>query len=284
LSESDKLTRWIGRREVHADAIRAAQLAAWNATLDRDAPFPRDGDPVPPGFHWTLFAPIARQSEIGPDGHPKRGGFLPPVQLPRRMWAGSRVRFAAPLRVGEQVEQSSVIGRIEEKRGRAGPLVFVTIRRTVTGKGGVAVEEEQDLVYREVQRGAVLDRPTQPAVRSAWHRTVVPDDVLLFRYSALTFNGHRIHYDRRYATAEEGYPGLVVHAPLLATLLLDLLRERLPDATPERFSFKAIRPTCDVSPFSLEGEPDPDGHRVRLWSTDNRGELGLEAEAVLRPP
>src|SRR5207244_3801634 len=167
---------------------------------------------------------------------------------------------------------------------RAGPLVFGTLRRTVTGKGGVAVEEEQDLVYRGVQRGAVLDRPTQPAVRSAWHRTVVPDDVLLFRYSALTFNGHRIHYDRRYATAEEGYPGLVVHAPLLATLLLDLLRGRLPDATPERFSFKAVLPTFDVSPFSLEGEPDQDGHRVRLWSTDNDGELGIEAEAVLRPP
>jgi len=282
VSESDELTRWIGRREVQADAIRAAQLAAWNATLDRDEPFPREGDPVPPGFHWTLFAPIARQSELGPDGHPRRGGFLPPVQLPRRMWAGSRVRFVAPLRVGEQVEQSSVIDRIEEKRGRAGALVFVTIRRTVSGKGGVAVEEEQDLVYREVQRGAVLDRPAQPAVRSAWHRTVVPDDVLLFRYSALTFNGHRIHYDRRYATAEEGYPGLVVHAPLLATLLLDLLRGRLPDATPERFSFKAVRPTFDVSPFSLEGEPDQDGHRVRLWSTDNHGELGIEAEAVLR--
>jgi len=232
VSESDELARWIGRREVHADAIRAAQVAAWNATLDRDEPFPRDGDPVPPGFHWTLFAPIARQSELGPDGHPKRGGFLPPVQLPRRMWAGSRVRFATPLRVGEQVEQSSVIDRIEEKRGRAGALVFVTIRRTVTGKGGVAVEEEQDLVYREAPRGAVLSHPGQPAAGSAWHRTVVADDVLLFRYSSLTFNGHRIHYDRRYATAEEGYPGLVVHAPLLATLLLDLLRRRLPDATP----------------------------------------------------
>ena len=282
MSESDTLSRWIGRREVHADAIRAAPLAAWNAILDRDEPFPRDGDPVPPGFHWTLFAPIARQSELGPDGHPKRGGFLPPVQLARRMWAGSRLRFFAPLRVGEQVEQTSVIDRIEEKRGRAGALVFVTIRRTVVGKGGVAVEEEQDLVYRDAPRSAVLDRPAQPAPRSAWHRTVVPDDVLLFRYSALTFNGHRIHYDRRYATAEEGYPGLVVHAPLLATLLLDLLRGKLPDAIPERFSFKAVRPTCDVSPFSLEGEPDQDGHRVRLWSTANRGELGLEAEAVLR--
>ena len=198
------------------------------------------------------------------------------------MWAGSRVRFAAPLRVGEQVEQSSVIDRIEEKRGRAGALAFVTIRRAVAGKGGVAVEEEQDLVYREAQRGAVLEHPAQAAARSTWHRTVVADDVLLFRYSALTFNGHRIHYDRRYATAEEGYPGLVVHAPLLATLLLDLLRARLPDAIPERFTFKAVRPTFDVSPFSLEGEPDEDGPRVRLWSTDNRGELGVEAEAVLR--
>jgi len=282
VSQSDELLRWVGRSEVRADSIRASQVAAWNATLDRDEPSPRDGDPVPPGFHWTLFAPTAPQSQLGRDGHPKRGGCLPPVQLPRRMWAGSRVRFGESLRVGEDVQQDSVIDRIEEKRGRAGALVFVTVRRTVTGPGGVAVEEEQNLVYRGPQERVAPERQPEPAPPSVWHRPVVADDVLLFRFSALTFNGHRIHYDRRYATEEEGYPGLVVHGPLLATLLLDLLRRKLPAAAPDRFSFKALRPTYDVSPFSLEGQPDEDGRRVRLWSTDNRGEVAIEAEAFLR--
>jgi 3-methylfumaryl-CoA hydratase len=282
VSGPDELARWIGRREVRTDAVRARDVAAWNAMLDRDDPFPSEGDPVPPGFHWTLFASIARQSELGPNGHPRRGGFLPPVELPRRMWAGSRIRFRAPLQVGQRVEQSSVIERIEEKRGRTGALVFVAVRHAVTGPAGIAIDEEQDLVYREPQKGAAHETPPRPAPPSAWHRAIVPDDVLLFRYSALTFNGHRIHYDRRYATIEEGYPGLVVHGPLLATLLLDLLRRHLPATAPERFSFKALRPTFDVSPFSVEGEPDADGRRVQLWSTDNRGAVAVEAEAFLR--
>jgi 3-methylfumaryl-CoA hydratase len=276
----EDLARWIGRSEVRADSIRASQLAAWNATLDRDEPLPREGDPVPPGFHWTLFAPAVPHSQLGADGHPRRGGFLPPVLLPRRMWAGSRIRFGEPLRVGDRVEQTSVVDRIEEKRGRAGALAFVTVRRTVIGPLGLAVEEQQDLVYREPEKAAAPDRPAVPAATSAWHRVVVPDDVLLFRFSALTFNGHRIHYDRRYATEEEGYPGLVVHGPLLATLLLDLLRRHLPASTPATFSFKALRPTFDVSPFALEGEAK--GDRVRLWSTDNRGEVAVEAEALVR--
>jgi 3-methylfumaryl-CoA hydratase len=275
LAQVNELRRWIGRSETRRDFVSAARLAAWNATLDRDDPFPGDGDPVPPGFHWTLFAPIARQSELGHDGHPRRGGFLPPVELPQRMWAGSRLRFATPLHVGEHVEETSTIERIEEKEGRAGRLVFVTIRHVVAGG---ALEEEQDLVYREPRPAAAPAAPPAPA--SAWHRVVVPDDVLLFRYSALTFNGHRIHYDRRYATTEEGYPGLVVHGPLIATLLLDLIRRQLPRASVASFSFKALRPTFDVSPFSLEGESD--GERIRLWSTDNEGRTGVEAEAMLR--
>jgi 3-methylfumaryl-CoA hydratase len=281
VDESQDLSRWLGRTEVRKDAVRATQLAAWNATLDRDDPFPAERDPVPPGFHWTLFAPTARHSELGPDGHPRRGGFLPPVKLPRRMWAGSFLRFGVPLRVGDAVEQTSVIDRVEEKRGRAGALCFVTVHRTVTCPRGVAVEEDQNLVYREAQR-PTFGGPIRPSEASAWHRTILPDDVLLFRFSALTFNGHRIHYDHRYAMEQEGYPGLVVHGPLIATLLLDLLRRRLPEAGPSTFLFKALRPTYDISPFAIEGEPDPDGSRVRLWSTDNAGEVAVEAEAVLK--
>lgn len=281
--ETPDLTSWIGRRQERVDVVSANHLAAWSATLDREDPFPRDGNPVPPLFHWTLFPPLARQSELGPDGHARRGGFLPPVPLPRRMWAGSRVRFHAPLRVGERVEQLSVIERVEEKSGRTGPLVFVTVRHTVTGAGGGAIEEEQDLVYREAPSpGAPTAPVADPAPRGPWRREVVPDDVLLFRYSALTFNGHRIHYDRRYVTGVEGYEGLVVHGPLLATMLLDGLRRQLPQAVVERFQFKALRPTLDLAPFGVDGGPGDGDRHFRLWSTDHRGQPGMEAEAWIR--
>ncbi len=280
MGESVDLTSWVGREERRVDLVNASHLAAWNATLDRDDPFPDDGDPAPPGFHWALFPPLARQSELGPDGHPRRGGFLPPVPLPRRMWAGSRLRFHRPLRVGERVEQRSVVAKVEEKSGRAGPLVFVTVRHLVSGSDGPALEEEQDLVYRGI-RGPLPAPPPEPAPQGAFRRRVVPDDVLLFRYSALTFNGHRIHYDRRYATAAEGYDGLVVHGPLIATLLLELVRRQMPAAAVERFRFRGLRPTFDTSPFTVEGAPGDDPRHLRLWSTDNHGEVGVEAEAWL---
>ncbi len=282
MSRPIDLASWVGRRERRIDLVNPSHLAAWNATLDRDDPFPREGDPVPPGFHWALFPPLARQSELGPDGHARRGGFLPPVALPRRMWAGSRIQFRRPLRAGEHVEQISVIEKVEEKRGRSGALVFVTVRHAVSGEEGPALEEEQDLVYAEVPRPGAVPPTPEPAPRGAWLRRIVPDDVLLFRYSALTFNGHRIHYDRRYATAEEGYAGLVVHGPLIATLLLDLLRRQLPAAAVERFRFTGLRPTLDTSPLTVEGAPGDDARHVRLWSTDGLGQVGIEAEAWIR--
>ena len=283
MSDAGDLSRWVGRTTRRVDWVDPGHLAAWNATLDRDDPFPEAGDPVPPGFHWAMFPPLARQSQLGPDGHARRGGFLPPVPLPRRMWAGGRLRFLAALRVGERAEQVSVVEEIEEKQGRTGALVFVTVKHTVSAGGAPAIEEAQDLVYREAPRpdGKAEPSPEQ-APPGAWTRRVVPDAVLLFRYSALTFNGHRIHYDRRYATAEEGYPGLVVHGPLVATLLLELLREHAPDASVERFRFKALRPAFDVAPFELRGEPGPAPRQVRLWSTDDRGRIAMEAEAWLR--
>jgi 3-methylfumaryl-CoA hydratase len=284
MKETTELSQWVGRKVQRIDWINPNRLAAWNATLDRDDPFPNEGDLAPPGFHWTLFNPIARQSELGTDGHAKRGGFLPPVELPRRMWAGSRLRFLQPLRVGERVEQISVIDRVEEKHGRAGRLVFVTVHHTISGAKGSAVEEEQDLAYRDAPKtdAPAIASKDEPAPQGKWRRQIVPDDVLLFRYSALTFNGHRIHYDRRYVTTVEGYPGLVVHGPLLATLLLDLVRRELPSATLERFHFKAVRPTFDTSPFTVEGEPGESERHLKLWSTDNRGQIGVEAGAWMR--
>ncbi len=284
MSEPVDLSSWVGRTQERVDWVNPNRLAAWSATLDRDDPFPREGDPVPPSFHWTLFPPLARQSELGPDGHARRGGFLPPVPLPRRMWAGSRIRFHQPLRVGERVAQTSTVEKVEEKRGRAGALVFVTVRHGLSTAAGPAIEEEQDIVYREAPApgAAAPAGPVEKAPRGAWRREIVPDDVLLFRYSALTFNGHRIHYDRRYVTAEEGYAGLVVHGPLIATLLLDLVRRERPEATVERFRFKGLRPTVDTSPFTVEGAPGDSEKHLRLWSTDGQGQTAMEAEAWIR--
>jgi 3-methylfumaryl-CoA hydratase len=283
MSDAVDLQQWVGRKRVRTDWINPNRLAAWNATLDRDDPFPKKGEPVPLGFHWTLFTALSRQSELGPDGHAKRGGFLPPIQQPRRMWAGSRLRFQQPLRVGEEVEQVSEIQRVEEKTGRSGTLVFVTVRHTVSRANGSAIEDEQDLVYRPASKHGSSDNAlaTERSAPGKWRRQIIPDDVLLFRYSALTFNSHRIHYDRRYATSVEGYPGLVVHGPLLATLLLDLVRRELPTAILAWFNFKALRPTFDIAPFTVEGAPEQDERHLRLWSTDNQGRTAVEAAAAI---
>ena len=255
--------------------ITAAPVRALAATLDRDDPEPRPGDALPPLWHWLYFLPVHRQSELGPDGHARRGGFLPPVPLPRRMWAGGRFEFHRPLRIGETVERVSRILDVRYKEGRTGPLVFVVVRHQI----GDAITEEQDIVYRDsgaAPRAASVGH--RPPPQAAWQRVIHPDDVLLFRYSALTFNGHRIHYDRRYATEVEGYPGLVVHGPLLATLLLDLLRRNLPQLNVARFTFRANSPLFDIAPFAVCGQPQ--GDNVSLWAKGADGELALEAAAT----
>jgi len=284
MTRSQDLRQWVGRQERRTDRLNPNHLAAWNALLDSEDAFPREGEAAPPGFHWALFPPLVRQSELGPDGHPNKGGFLPPVPLPRRMWAGGQLRFHRPLRVGETVERVSTIERVEEKNGKSGSLVFVTVRHVLSGDLGPAIEELHDIVYRDTSAtaSAAAGQSVQPAAPGSWERRVDPDALLLFRYSAITFNAHRIHYDRRYVTEVEGYPGLIVHGPLIATLLLDLLRRQLPDATLERFNFKALRPTYDTGGFSLRGGPDRDGRHFHLWSTDNQGQTAIEAEAWIR--
>jgi 3-methylfumaryl-CoA hydratase len=284
VEQSLDFSDWIGRREERTDSINANTLAAWNATLDRDDAFPIAGEPVPAGFHWTLFPPLTRQSELGADGHPRKGGFLPPIPLPRRMWAGGRLEFRQALRVGEQVNRVSTIERVETKTGRSGTLIFVTVRHQLSGANGLAIDEEQDLVYREASTGAAPAQVADPAPSGVWHRQLMPTEAQLFRYSALTFNAHRIHYDRPYAMAEEGYPGLVVHGPLIATLLLDLVRRSQPAATLERFSFRAMRPTYLISPFTINGSPAEQAGKIKLWSTDNQGQTGMEADASIGQP
>jgi 3-methylfumaryl-CoA hydratase len=277
----DHLRSWIGRTETLADTATAVPPRALSATLDRDdAPW-QSGDALPPCWHWLYFLPLARQSEIGADGHPKRGGFLPPVPLPRRMWAGSRIDFHAPLRVGQALERTSHIEDVRLKEGRTGPLVFVNVRHEVRADGVLAITDRHDIVYRDLPQPGEKAPAGQPAPEGAqWTRRIEPDEVLLFRYSALTFNGHRIHYDRRYVTGVEGYPGLVVHGPLIATLLLDLLRRELPDATVAHFSFKAVSPIYDVAPFQVCGRRD-DARSVKLWARTPDGHLAMDATATL---
>ena len=276
---------WIGRSETVADTVTATPYAALAATLDRPAQRPASGIPLPALWHWLYFLPLHPQAEIGPDGHARRGGFLPPVPLPRRMWAGSQFRFHQPLRVGDAVTRVSTIHDVTEKSGRTGFLVFVKVRHEIRRgtDADPALTEFHDIVYREAARpDDVAPPPQQAPAKQVWERRWVPDDVLLFRYSALTFNGHRIHYDRRYVTEVEGYPGLIVHGPLIATLLLDLLRHQLPDAQVTRYEFKAVRPTFDTAPFFVCGEPGPDGKSYHLWAKDHEGWLTMDATAVVR--
>jgi 3-methylfumaryl-CoA hydratase len=272
---------WIGRTDARADQVTPAPIAALAATLDRDEPFPQAGDPLPPLWHWLYFLPIHRASDIGSDGHAKRGGFLPPVELPRRMFAGGRFWFHRPIRVGETLTRRSRIADVSCKDGRSGPLVFVVVGHEISGNDGVALVEEQDLVYRSGPVPGQSPPPPEAAPNdAAWRREVRPDEVLLFRYSALTFNGHRIHYDRRYATDVEGYPGLVVHGPLIATMLLELLRQNLPSAVVTEFSFRAVGPIFDVGPFLVCGRRDT-ATAARLWAADVEGALAMHAKATL---
>jgi 3-methylfumaryl-CoA hydratase len=273
------LRDWIGRSEHRRDTITAAPLAGLAATLDRtDDPAPVAGAELPPLAHWLYFLPQAPQRELGPDGHPLRGGFLPPVPLPRRMWAGGRLAFLRPLRVGDAVERRSTIIAVDAKQGRSGTLVFVTVRHELGDASGIALTEEHDIVYRELARpGAPASAPVAAPAHEQFSRAIVPDPVLLFRYSALTFNGHRIHYDRSYVTDVEGYPGLVVHGPLIATLLVDLLRRARPGATLRTFAFKAASPLFDMHPFTTCGRQEAD--HVALWARNHRGELAMQARA-----
>ena len=272
----EHLQQWVGKTETRSDLVTAAPIAALSATLDIESDYPSAGDPLPPLWHWLYFLPFPRQSELGPDGHAKRGDFLPPVELPRRMWAGGRVEFRHPLRVGDSMTRTSRIAEVRFKEGRSGRLVFVLVRHEI----GDAVTEEHDIVYRDHARaGDPAPTPQIAPADALWERVVHPDDVLLFRYSALTFNGHRIHYDRRYATEVEGYPGLVVHGPLLATMLVDLVRRNLPAAVIKRFEFRAVSPIFDTGTFSVCGKPGDDGATIRLWVKDQAGALAMIATA-----
>lgn len=267
--------------QIAADVIALDRATAFAATLDLDR-HPVAGDALPPLWHWLYFWSVARQSELGHDGHPLKGGFLPDLGLPRRMWAGGRVVFENPLPIGEAAVRTSRVLSVEHKEGRSGPLGFVTVEHLIESGGTVAIREEHDIVYRgAVEPGAAAPAPKAAPDGAQWQRDITPDEVLLFRYSALTFNGHRIHYDRTYAREIEGYPDLVVHGPLISTLLLDLVPRALPGATVREYAYRAVRPTFLGNTFSVCGRVAEDGKTIDLWAKDHDGWLTMSARATL---
>jgi 3-methylfumaryl-CoA hydratase len=279
MPDSAALRSWIGRTDVQHDVLAPDRVAALGATLDWDDPAPVEGEAAPPGAHWLYFWPRTPGRELGPDGHPRRGAFLPPVPLARRMWAGGRLVWHGPLRLGRHAIRRSTIADVSSKPGRSGALVFVTVAHEIEQDGVVRLSEEHDIVYRGGDLAPGTGAARKVSAEPSWARTVRADPVLLFRYSALTFNGHRIHYDRLWCR-EEGYPGLVVHGPLLATWLLDLVRRAKPEAGLHRFRFRALRPAFDGTAITLAGRPTAAG--AVLWA-ETEGALAMEAEAELRP-
>jgi 3-methylfumaryl-CoA hydratase len=267
---------WVGRARSLDDTIDPGRARALQATLDDAGAALKAGDALPPLWHWLYFWSTTPGSALGPDGHAARGGFLPPIDLPRRMWAGSRVGFHRPLPLGAAATCRSRISDIRFKEGRSGRLAFVTLRHEVTAHGDLCIADEQDIVYHEAAKPDGKAEPGEDAPGDAtWTRQIDPDPVLLFRYSALTFNGHRIHYDRPYATGVEGYPGLIVHGPLLATLMIELARTHRPKTRIAKFQFRALSPIFDTAPFTVAGKLDDDGQGADLWVANPQGKLAM---------
>jgi 3-methylfumaryl-CoA hydratase len=279
------IASWIGRSEALTDIAASGPLERLGALLDHDAA-PWVAGQVPPLAYWLYFLPNARQSDVDVDGHPKRGGdgLLPPIALPRRMWAGSRVTFEAPIPVGAAIAKTSTVASIQAKTGASGEMVFVTVRHEISAEGVLCAVEEQDLVYRgpapAAPAAAAPAKPPASPAEALRSRTLVADPVQLFRFSALTYNSHRIHYDRDYAKGEEGYPGLVVHGPYLATLLMDHFLRGQPGAAVKSFSFRAMKPAFDGSPITLNHGRTDEGDL--LWVADAEGFTCMSAKVVVR--
>ena len=276
----DHLRAWVGRSETLHDRCEAARVRQLAASFDMDLAPWRDGAELPPLWHWIFTTPVTPMSEAGPDGHVARGGFLPPVPLPRRMWAGSRIEWRRMPRLGEPLRRDSRVESIEMKQGRSGTLVFVSVAHELSSGDALLLTEGQDIVYRDAPAGA-RPQPNPPAEPPVWRDaleaaaarsparcTLVPDDVLLFRYSALTFNSHRIHYDRRHCLEAEGYPGLVVHGPLLATLMATLAWLQAGSKTPRRYAFRAHSPVFDGETIAVQSAHQGAAAKTKVRKAD----------------
>lgn len=277
----DHLRSWIGRTETRDELLSPWTASAMAATVRNDGNDWQPGQALPPLWHWCYFLPIAPQNGLGPDGHPARGGFLPPVPLPRRMWAGSQLEFLAPLKLATPTTKTSRVVDVNLKQGKGGALVFVKVQHEVHAGGTLLLREFHDIVYREAPKPGESAPPQAPPADAAWAVEHRPDAPLLFRYSALTFNSHRIHYDYPYVTQIEGYDDLIVHGPLIATLLLEAAQQHNPGRAVAAYSFKAVRPlTCGKLLRVAGHSPQPDG-TVSLWAEDGQGALLMQATARL---
>lgn len=273
------LQQWVGKQETKEDDISLFQAQALAAALDNET-LPEKGDALPPFWEWMYFLPTPKASATGVDGHPDKGGFLPPVPLPRRMWAAGEVECHKALIIGQPASRLSTIESVELKTGSTGVLVFVNVRHDISQAGELCISQVQNIVYREQPTESAELPPGKPALSEAdFSQEITPNPVLLYRYSALTYNGHRIHYDRDYAVNEELYPALVVHGPLLVTLLLELKRHNIADKALKTFKFRAVRPTFDTSVFTVSGKRD--GDDLSLWSADNDGFTCMTIKASL---
>jgi 3-methylfumaryl-CoA hydratase len=276
----DHLRQWIGRTQEATDIVTAQLVKGLRATLFQEVGEPRSGDAAPFTVHWCLAQPVFPMSMLGPDGHPTRGGFLPPVPLPRRMWAGGEIEFLDPLRVGDESTRTSRISDVTVKTGSTGQLCFVSVEHTMTSSRGVAIRERQDIVYREMT-GVQASAPAKaaPPPPAAQHReTHVSDSVLLFRYSALTFNGHRIHYDRDYVTKVEGYPGLIFHGPLQAAFIVEMAAKLRGGKAPKKFTYRGVQPLFEGSEFSINANDN--GAAMELWTANDAGQPTMRGTAM----
>ena len=270
---SGEVANWIGRQEMRQDDITRSPAARLAATLgDLTSSYRPDMDALPPLWHWLYFLDATPRDQIGPDGHAAKGGFLPPIALPRRMYAGGRFTFPGALRFGKPADKRSTIASVSAKQGRSGPLAFVTVRHEILQNGIIATTEEHDIVYREAADPNAPPPSAPRAERRVIAETLLrPDEVMLFRFSALTFNGHRIHYDHPYVTGTEGYPGLIVHGPLIAMLLFEAARMVKPDRKPSGFSFRAVSPFfCGPELRLVQVGSDGDGLSFEARTMDDR--------------
>ena len=277
LAVAPALQDWVGRREEAVDLVTAAQVSALAALLDHETP-PWPLGCLPPLAHWFYCLNRTQQAQLDHDGHEMRGAFLPPVDLPRRMWAGGHLTFLHPVRFGAVLRRASKITEIGEKQGRSGPLTFVTVSHRYEDGKGLAIDERQDLVYRAPPQATsnTITLHAPPACEADWERLVAPDPVMLFRYSALTYNAHRIHYDRDFCLGNEGYPGLVVHGPLVVSLLVDLFLRHNPGVQVTELSYRALTPLFDTQPFLLKGKATD--HGADLWALTPEGQVAMSAQ------
>lgn len=278
--DDDSLNGWVGSTEVLTDTLDPVRFNGAAASLSAHVSSAQHEGNLPPLWHWMYFWAPAAQDALGDDGHPKKGGFMPPVSLPRRMWAGGRLVFSGMPAIGDTLTRTSTITAIREAVGKSGPLVFVTVRHQYTRDNILLIDEHQDIVYRGPQgTSSAATEPKEAPRDHDWISSFTPDTTLLFRYSALTFNGHRIHYDRDYALHREGYTGLVVQGPLVATLLAGFAQQHFQRPL-SSFAFRGIRPLMDGAPVSLCGKPAADGASARLWTCDANGFVTMEATAT----